>query len=57
MRLCPALCVCSCLIFFFLVLRIIKELTPQRQLNEDAVLVVDQLMGLVQYTSVSEYFL
>ncbi|KAF2560636.1 hypothetical protein F2Q70_00014137 [Brassica cretica] len=31
--------------------KIIKELTPQRQLNEDAVLVVDQLMGLVQYTS------
>ncbi|KAF8046913.1 hypothetical protein N665_3339s0002 [Sinapis alba] len=31
--------------------KIIKELTPQRQLNEDAVLVVDQLMHLVQYTS------
>ncbi|KAJ4911783.1 hypothetical protein Rs2_06404 [Raphanus sativus] len=31
--------------------KIIKELTPQRQLNEDAVLVVDQLMALVQYTS------
>ncbi|KAL0728414.1 hypothetical protein Bca4012_024507 [Brassica carinata] len=31
--------------------KINKELTPQRQLNEDAVLVVDQLLGLVQYTS------
>ncbi|XP_009125741.1 uncharacterized protein LOC103850709 [Brassica rapa] len=31
--------------------KIIKELTPQRQLNEDADLVVRQLMGLVQYTS------
>ncbi|XP_024012066.1 uncharacterized protein LOC18019000 isoform X2 [Eutrema salsugineum] len=31
--------------------RISKELTPQRQLNEDAVLVVEQLMVLVQYTA------
>ncbi|KAJ4883185.1 hypothetical protein Rs2_33278 [Raphanus sativus] len=31
--------------------RISKELTPQRQLNEDAVLVVQQLMVLVQYTA------
>ncbi|KAG2300761.1 hypothetical protein Bca4012_046647 [Brassica carinata] len=31
--------------------RISKELTPQRQLNEDAVLVVKQLMVLVQYTA------
>ncbi|KAL0736276.1 hypothetical protein Bca4012_012486 [Brassica carinata] len=31
--------------------RINKELTPQRQLNEDAVLVVKQLMVLVQYTA------
>ncbi|KAL9278888.1 hypothetical protein AtEden1_Chr5g0091581 [Arabidopsis thaliana] len=31
--------------------RISKELTPQRQLKEDAVLVVDQLMVLVQYTA------
>lgn len=39
------------------VFRISKELTPQRQLKEDAVLVVDQLMVLVQYTAVSEYSL
>ncbi|KAL1196326.1 Protein PSK SIMULATOR 3 [Cardamine amara subsp. amara] len=31
--------------------RISKELTPQRQLMEDAVLVVGQLMVLVQYTA------
>jgi uncharacterized membrane protein YcjF (UPF0283 family) len=40
----------SCRIVSF-VLRISKELTPQRQLKEDAVLVVDQLMVLVQYTA------
>jgi len=45
----------SCRIVSF-VLRISKELTPQRQLKEDAVLVVDQLMVLVQYTAVSDYF-
>ncbi|CAH8281535.1 unnamed protein product [Eruca vesicaria subsp. sativa] len=31
--------------------RISKEQTPQRQLNEDVVLVVEQLMALVQYTA------
>ncbi|CAH8364181.1 unnamed protein product [Eruca vesicaria subsp. sativa] len=31
--------------------KIIKELTPQRQLHDDAVLLVDQLLLLVQYTS------
>lgn len=39
--------------YLLLTFRLGSELTPQRQLKEDAETVMQQLMALVQYTAVS----
>ena len=39
--------------FDFMMFRLGSELTPQKQLKEEAEIVMQQLMTLVQYTAVS----